>query len=76
MRSSYSAIGKRVQAIVNYDNFRIDEDLVDDYAAMDGTRTYRVRYRSGGKQHSETFRRKSDAETFDVCKEKSIRFTD
>lgn len=27
-------IGKRVEAIVNYDSFRIDEDVVDDYVAM------------------------------------------
>lgn len=35
-----------------------------DYHAKDGTVTYRVRYRMGGNQHSETFRRKGDAETF------------
>lgn len=35
-----------------------------DYHAKDGTVTYRVRYRSGNKQHSETFRRRTDAETF------------
>lgn len=35
-----------------------------DYRAKDGTVTYRVRYRHGGSQHSETFRRRADAETF------------
>lgn len=35
-----------------------------DYRAKDGTVTYRVRYRHGGSQHSETFRRRVDAETF------------
>lgn len=38
--------------------------LVKEYIAKDGTRTYRVRYRLGASQHSETFRRKPDAETF------------
>jgi propionate CoA-transferase len=28
------AIGRRVAAVVNYDNFRIDEDLIDRYAEM------------------------------------------
>lgn len=35
-----------------------------EYVAEDGTRTWRVRYRSAGKETSETFRRKDDAETF------------
>ena len=35
-----------------------------DYHAKDGTVTHRVRYRHGGSQHSETFRRRTDAETF------------
>jgi integrase len=34
------------------------------HAAKDGTVTYRVRYRLGGKETSETFRRKADADTF------------
>lgn len=37
---------------------------VTDYVAKDKTVTYRVRYRSGPKQHSETFRHKKDAVTF------------
>lgn len=37
---------------------------VKEYVAKDGAVTYRVRYRSGNKQHSETFRRRPDAETF------------
>ena len=28
------AIGHRVAVVVNYDNFRIDEDLIDRYAEM------------------------------------------
>lgn len=35
-----------------------------EHIADDGTRTYRVRYRRGGKETSTTFRRKSDAKTF------------
>lgn len=34
------------------------------HVARDGSRTYRVRYRLGGKETSETFRRERDAETF------------
>lgn len=37
---------------------------VKEYVAKDGAVTYRVRYRAGKAQHSETFRRKHDAETF------------
>lgn len=37
---------------------------VKEYVAKGGTKTYRVRYRLGASQHSETFRRKGDAETF------------
>lgn len=37
---------------------------VKEYVAKDGSHTYRVRYRSGERQHSETFRRYEDAETF------------
>lgn len=37
---------------------------VKEYVAKDGTKTWRVRYRLGPSQHSETFRRKPDAETF------------
>jgi integrase len=38
--------------------------LVKEYVAKNGTKTWRVRYRLGASQHSETFRRKPDAETF------------
>lgn len=37
---------------------------VAEHIAKDGTTTYKVRYRSGGKETSETFRRKEDARTF------------
>ena len=37
---------------------------VKEYVADDGTRTFRVRYRRGGKETSETFRRRDDALTF------------
>lgn len=35
-----------------------------EHRATDGTRTWKVRYRSGGKETSQTFRRKADAEMF------------
>ena len=35
-----------------------------EHVAKDGTRTWKVRYRSAGTETSETFRRKDDAETF------------
>ena len=35
-----------------------------EYRAKDGAVTYRVRYRYGGGQHSQTFRRKAEAKTF------------
>ena len=35
-----------------------------EHVSDDGTRTYRVRFRAGGKETSETFRAKSDAQTF------------
>lgn len=35
-----------------------------EHRATDGTRTYKVRFRVAGKETSETFRRKSDAEMF------------
>ena len=44
------AIGHRVAAVVNYDNFRIDEDLIDRYAEMvshvEQHYTYVARYTS------------------------------
>ena len=35
-----------------------------EHRAADGTRTFKVRYRSGSKETSQTFRRKADAEMF------------
>lgn len=35
-----------------------------EHVANDGTRTWRVRFRAGNRETSETFRRKSDADTF------------
>jgi integrase len=37
---------------------------ITEYVARDGTRTYRVRFRGGGRERSETFRSKRDAQTF------------
>ena len=35
-----------------------------EHVAADGTRTWRVRFRAGNRETSETFRRKTDADTF------------
>jgi integrase len=37
---------------------------VTEHVARDGTRTYKVRYRKGGEETSETFRRRVDAQEF------------
>ena len=34
------------------------------YTARDGTQTWKVRYRNGGRQSSQTFERRADAERF------------